>query len=381
MRILQICSARQLGGGEKHLIDLANALARRGHDVYAAVAPNSPLLHGLTALPQQNVWEIRLRNALDLPSALQLARFVRQHKIEIIHAHLARDYPLAAFAAMRNTCAQFIVTRHVLFQLNKLHKLMLARAARVIAVSAAVARSLCESHIVDEKKIVVILNGIDIDKFSGDEKRALKNDSLHGQRNANEAARLMVGTVGQLDSIKGHEDFVRAAALIAKHNLFVNFVIFGEDTSQGGEHRARLENLIVELKLEKRVRLAGWTNDVASMLRTFDVFVSASRNESFGLAIAEAMASGVAVVATMTEGAREIIEDNVTGKLVPVGDIEAMASAIDSLLADRHRRETFGTRACHAAREKFSLERMVAATEQIYREALKEAMNQVINER
>jgi glycosyltransferase involved in cell wall biosynthesis len=63
-------------------------------------------------------------------------------------------------------------------------------------------------------------------------KERAQNDSLHGQRNANEAARLLVGTVGQLDSIKGHEDFVRAAALIAKHNLFVNFVIFGEDTSQ-----------------------------------------------------------------------------------------------------------------------------------------------------
>jgi glycosyltransferase involved in cell wall biosynthesis len=90
------------------------------------------------------------------------------------------------------------------------------------------------------------------------------------------------------------------------------------------------------------------------MLRTFDVFVSASRNESFGLAIAEAMASGVAVVATMSEGAREIIEDNVTGKLVPVGDIEAMASAIDSLLANRHRRETFGARVSRCTRKIFA---------------------------
>lgn len=375
MRILQICSARQIGGGEKHLIDLANGLARRGHDLYAALRPNSALLPGLSTLPQQNIRQIHLRNALDLQSARQLSSFVREHKIEIVHAHLARDYPLAAFAAMRNARTKLIVTRHVLFPLNKLHKWTLARAAGVIAVSQAVARSLLDSRIVDKEKIVIVLNGIDINKFSGGEKRDSKNDSLHRHRNANEATRLLVGTVGQLDPLKGHEDFVRAAVLIHARKQFVNFVIVGEDASQAGEHRARLENLIAELNLEKCVRLAGWTNDVASVLRTFDVFVSASRNESFGLAIAEAMVSGVAVVATMTAGAREIIEDNVTGKLVPVGDIEAMAGAIDSLLADELARETFGARAQHAARENFSLERMVDATERVYRDALKQAPN------
>jgi len=379
MRILQICSARQLGGGEKHLIDLANALAGRGHDVYAAVAPNSTLQHELTALPKQNITRFPLRNALDLPCALQLAGFVREHNIEIIHAHIARDYTLAAFAAARNKSAQLIITRHVLFPLNKLHKLTFACVARVIAVSEAVARSLRDSGVVDKRKIVVVPNGIDIAKFSGEEEpHAFNNDSFHRQRSANEAT-LLVGTIGHLGSIKGHEDFVRAARLIAARRTNVNFIIVGEDKSRTGEHRARLENLIAELKLEARVRLIGWTNDVASVLCSFDVFVSAARSEPFGLAIVEAMASGRAVVATMSEGAQEIIEDNITGKLVPIGDIEAMASAIDSLLDDEHQRETFGARAQHAAREKFSLKRMVDATEQIYREAANEMMRRRMN--
>jgi glycosyltransferase involved in cell wall biosynthesis len=373
MRVLQICSARQLGGGEKHLIDLSNALARRGHDVYAAVAPDSPLLPELTALPQQNITQTPLRNALDLPSALQLTRFVRKHKIEIIHAHVARDYPLAAFAAARNIDTQFVLTRHALFPLNKLHKITLARAARIIAVSAAVARSLRDSRVVDTGKIVVVLNGIDTAKFGGIEAPAFNSNSFHQSRNSDEVA-LLVGTIGHLGFIKGHEDFVRAAALIAARRTNVKFLIVGEDKSRAGENRVRLEALIRELNLNARVRLGGWTNDAAAALRKFDVFVSAARSEPFGLAIVEAMASGTAVVATMTDGAREIVEDDVTGKLGPIGDIEAMASAIDSLLADKNQRETFGTRARLAARERFSLERMVDATEQIYREALQYAM-------
>ena len=369
MKILQICSARQLGGGEKHLIDLANALAVLGHDVYAAVAPNSPLIAKLTALPQQNIMQLRLRNALDLPSALQLARFVREREIEIIHAHIARDYMLAAFAAKRNAAAQLIIARHVLFPLNKLHKLTFARASRVIAVSQAVAHSLRDANVVDERKIIVVHNGIDINKFSSEEVSHPKGDLFHQALNARGTA-LLVGTIGHLGSIKGHEDFVRAAEIIVARRSDVNFVIIGEDKSRTGEHRVRLEQLIAELKLEACVHLVGWVDDVASVLREFDVFVSAARSEPFGLAIVEAMASGVPVVATMSEGAREIIEDNVTGKLVPVGDAEAMAQAIDSLLADKHQRETFGARAQLAARERFSLERMVNATEQIYKEAL-----------
>ena len=110
MRILHISSARSFGGGERHLADLANALVRRGHEVYAALRPRSPVREELTALPAENIFGLRLRNALDIRSARELARFVRAHRIEVVHAHVARDYPLAAMAAWRNRRAKLVVT-------------------------------------------------------------------------------------------------------------------------------------------------------------------------------------------------------------------------------------------------------------------------------
>ncbi|HVS20333.1 MAG TPA: glycosyltransferase family 4 protein [Pyrinomonadaceae bacterium] len=369
MRILQICSARELGGGEKHLADLANALARRGHDVHAALIPASPLLGELSALPTQNILELAMRNSLNARSALKLVRFVRENQIEIIHAHVARDYPLAALVAARAGGVPVVLTRHVLFPLKKVHRLTLRRVARVIAVSQAVADGLRGQRIFDERKIVVIHNGIDLEKFSRE-----GNDRVAAQAKARgNQNRLQVGAIGHIAPIKGHDDFIRAAAIVNSQRDDVDFIIAGEDKSRTGDHRRQIEELIDDLGLGERVRLSGWVNDVAQLLSTLDLFVSSARSEPFGLAIVEAMAAGVPVVATRSEGAREIIDADTTGKLVPIGDVEALAKAICELLADPTERANLSANARRAVSERFSLEQMVDATEQLYRQVLSES--------
>ena len=366
MKILQICSARELGGGERHFADLSNSLAARGHDVYAAVIPQSPLLPELRSLPRKNIFEIRMRNSLDVLSAIKLAGIVREFEIEVIHAHVARDYPLAAFASARSGNTPFVLTRHVLFPLNKIHKILLGRAAHVIAVSEAVAEALTKQGIFDPKKIATIHNGIDTKRFARVSSQSSDSSSLCGL-----SAPLIVGMAGHIAAIKGQEDFVRAAAIIAARRDDADFVIIGEDKSRRGENRAAIESLIAELGLTTRVHLVGWQDDVSQFLQEFDVFVSPSRSEPFGLAILEAMASGVAVVATASEGAIEIIEDGVTGRLVTIGDPESMAEAITNLLDDPATRERLSSNALQAVNQRFSLEQMVDATERLYGEVIK----------
>src|SRR3989440_1676254 len=238
MRILQICSAREIGGGERHLADLANALAQRGHEVFAALSPASPVRAGLRSLPSENIIELPMRNSLNLASAVKLSRFVREHQIEIVHAHLARDYPLAALATGRSQ-ARLVLTRHVLFPLNRIHKLTLRRTSRVIAVSQAVAEGLKVQGIFDPEKIVCIHNGIDVDRF------VKGREVAGGEQVANQ--RLRVGMVGHLAPIKGPEDFIRAAAVVCSRRDDVEFIIAGEDKSRNGEDRRRLETLIAEI--------------------------------------------------------------------------------------------------------------------------------------
>ncbi|MDQ3254932.1 MAG: glycosyltransferase, partial [Acidobacteriota bacterium] len=134
--------------------------------------------------------------------------------------------------------------------------------------------------------------------------------------------------------------------------------------------RARLAGLADELGIGDRVHFLGRRDDVPALLAALDIFVSASRSEAFGLAMVEAMVAGVPVIATATEGAREIITDNVTGRLVPVGNPEALADASLALIADVAMRARLTERARAMAIERFSIDRMIEATEQVYYEAV-----------
>jgi len=359
LKILQISSASSFGGGERYLADLTNALVERGHELYVAVRPHSPIPRHLH-LPSDRIVTLPLRNALDVRSAHQLDRFVRRNGIEIVHAHMARDYSLASYAARRNSKTKFVVTRHVLFQLNRLHRHTLARAARIIAVSNAVAHALRASGVVAEKQIAVIPNGIDVDRFS---RARASFDRVQFLRSMGLPVDcLLVGSIGELRTLKRHDDFIRAAAIVAARFPETHFVLAGV-----GEVRKQLETLVNELGLNERFYFLGWLDDAEKLLCAMDVFVSASETESFGLAIVEAMAAGTAVVATATEGAREVIEDQRTGILVPIGDVERIAESVINLLFDPEKRRAIATQSAQSAATKFSLTRMVDEVLTAYR--------------
>jgi glycosyltransferase involved in cell wall biosynthesis len=164
--VLQVSSARSLGGGERHLSDLARGLSERGSEIFVALPEGSPLRDGLAFLPARNVFTLPLRNALDAGSALKLARVARELEVDIIHAHVARDYTLAAFASRLAPRARLVLTRHVLFPLSRAHRLALSNVSRVIAVSGAVARTLRAGKVFAEDKIRVVENGVDVARFS-----------------------------------------------------------------------------------------------------------------------------------------------------------------------------------------------------------------------
>jgi glycosyltransferase involved in cell wall biosynthesis len=363
MRILQISSASSFGGGERYVVDLSNSLAERGHDVYVALRPHSPLTRFLQ-LPSANIKTVPLRNALDAQSARALARIVKEKKIDIVHAHMARDYSLAAYASRSQPRPKFVVTRHVLFSLNGIHRRTLARANRVIAVSNAVARQLSSQRLVPDHKIALVPNGIDVDRF------------IHAGENFDRKALfrtwdvpedcLLVGSIGELRKLKRHDDLIKAAKIVAGQVPDAHFVIAGVDTSPIGANRKELIELVKHLKLEDRVHFLGWLDDAEKLLCALDVFVSASETESFGLSIAEAMASGTAVVATRTEGAQEVVEDQVTGVLVDIGDVEGLANAIVELLKDSALRQSMCERSQASAQRRFTLSRMVDDIEKVY---------------
>lgn len=355
MRVLQICSARQIGGGEKHLVDLSNALQERGHEIFFALAPDSPVEKLLENVESKNVLLTKMRNALNVFAARRIARFVAQNNIEIIHAHIARDYPIAALAA-KISRKPFVLTRHVLFPLNRLQKYALQNVGGIIAPSKAIADALRRQNLFSSESIETIYNGIDLKHFA--------------PTNKEPTATFTVGTIGHLAPIKGHDIFVRAAAIIRQKRTDIRFIIVGEDKSKSGENRRALENLIAENNLQNHLELRGWTDDVRAILNQLDLFVSAARSEPFGLVIVEAMAAQIPVVATRSEGATEIIEDGTSGILVELENSENLAQAILDLADDPSHRNHLANGGRRRVEDCFSLEKMVAETEAFYRRVL-----------
>ena len=361
LNILQISSASSFGGGERYVADLTNALVARGHDVYVAVRTGSPLPRHLHLSPEK-ILTLPLRNALDVQSARALEKFVRRKAIDVVHAHMARDYSLASYAARRRG-TKFIVTRHVLFKLNRLHRQTLSRAVCVIAVSHAVARELRASQVVRSDQIAVIHNGIDVERIQKTCAELHRGMFLRtiGVPPGVTGNGYLVGSIGELRTLKRHDDFIRAAALVLKQFPETQFVLAGV-----GEMREQLEKLVAELRLTERFHFLGWLDDADKLLCAMDVFVSASETESFGLAIVEAMAAGTAGGATATDGAQEVIDDQTTGLLVPIGDVKRMAESVTNLLSDPEKRHRLATQSAQSVAKRFSLTRMVDEIEKIY---------------
>ena len=171
----------------------------------------------------------------------------------------------------------------------------------------------------------------------------------------------VVGNVAALVPHKGHRHLIEAAHLVVQEIPDARFVILGE-----GELRDQLERQVRDYRLEKHVLLPGFRTDVLGCIKSFDLFVMSSVTEGLGTSLLDAMACGKAVVATEAGGIPEVVDDQVTGMLVPPRNHQAMAAAIVRVLRDEALRRRMGGAGLARVRARFTVERMVAETAAVY---------------
>lgn len=362
MRILYISSASTFGGGERHVVDLAREMAGRGHEVFVALRPTNQWQDRFDFLGEDRIFHVSVRNSFGMMSANRIARFMRRNEVDLLHAHVARDY-LAAAVAARSAQSKLVITRHVMFPMKSFHRLALRNVDRAIAVSPAVVEHL--ERVFHKKKIVVIPNGTGFGE-GADDKREMAREFRELHSIPSDAP--LMTTLGELKPLKGQRDFVLAANEVIKEHDDAYFVVAGKDNTVDKKFRRELKRLVKILGLEERFVWLDWLDDISPLLAATDVFVSPSHSESFGLAILDAMAAGTAVVGTATDGARMLLGES--DALVPIKDPLELAVAIGRYLEDPERREADGARLAEKARSRFSLAAMCDATERLYREVL-----------
>lgn len=364
MRIMHVSSARTYGGGERHVVDLCRGLQARGHEVFAALRPTSVWQDRLDFLPDERKLFVSIRNSFGVLSAMRIAEFARDNKIEIIHAHVARDYVPVSIACLAANPAKFILTRHVLFPLKPFNRFALKNLSAAIGVSDAVGKEL--RAIFPKEKVRVVPNGLDIKNFTRRDPEELRREFREFHSIGPDVP--LVGTLGELKELKGQRDFVLAAQEIVKTVPECQFVIVGQDNSLDGHFRRELKRLAHVLGLENKFLWLDWLEDTAPFYSAIDVFSSPSESESFGLAILEAMARGKPIVATETEGAKQLLAK--CGRLTKINDPVDLAGGIVSVLADPKSAAAMGERARGTAAENYSLDQMLEQTEAVYKYVL-----------
>ena len=224
-----------------------------------------------------------------------------------------------------------------------------------VTVSRDLGRWLVEQVRVPARKVRTIYNGVDTGRFAPGDRAAAR----HALGIPEDWA--VAGTVGRLDPVKDQAGLIRAFAQTPNTGKSA-LVIVGD-----GPSRPQLEATVTELGLGERVRLLGEREDIPLILQSLDVFVLPSIGEGISNAILEAMATGLAVIATRVGGNVELVRDGITGRLIEPRRPEPLAGALTAYLGEPARAREHGAAGRQRAVGEFGLERMLAAYEALYR--------------
>lgn len=360
--IAHVLSSYGVGGQERVALDLAIGQKARGHDVSVislAPAPDGAMAQEF-AQAGITVGRVPKRGGLDPTLVPRLARELRRQRIDVVHTH--NPLPLIYGApAARLVGAAAIHTKHGINPGSRGHRLLRRAAAQLthafVAVSDTTEAQARAQHDAPASKITTIPNGIRLDRYAPDpEARAAARVEL-GLGDA-----WVMGTVGRLDQFKNQAMLVRAAAPLLSSN--VRLVIVGE-----GDARAEVEAAVAALPDPRWVVLTGRRMDVPKLVHAFDVFALSSKSEGLPLVVPEAMAAGLPIVATSVGGLPSVVDEGVTGLLVPV-DEAAFGAALRTLATDHARAKAMGEKAREVALARYSHDRMVDAYLALYARAL-----------
>lgn len=365
-RVVFLIRSLFFGGAERQLLTLVKGMNKAAFDISILCFYNGGELEAeflkagipIISLGKSGRWDI-------FPFFSKLFRILRDLQPEILHSYLSMSNILAVIAkGMAGKVKVIYGVRHAYMDLTKYDlltrlvykmEIWLSYFADLIIVNSYTGKS---NHIRNgfaSKKMMVIPNGIDTDQYHPSPAEGCDTrDRLGIPQNVQ-----VVGLVGRLDPVKDHATFLKAAAEVLQKKPDVKFICVGD----GDEvYRASLQNLAQDLGISDGIIFLTGQKNIRAVYNAMDILCSASIGESFSNAIAEAMACGVPCVVTDAGDSGILVGDY--GTVVPVGDVEKLASGLARMLdLSETERHTLGIKNRKRIEENFSVDRMVKRTE------------------
>jgi glycosyltransferase involved in cell wall biosynthesis len=380
-RVLFFDHTAKLGGGEIALLNLVKNLNRDRFTPIVLLGAQGPLVQRLSdagiethVLPLSgDVAETR-KDAIGagallnlkkifgvLKYAKNLARFIRENRIDLVHTNSLKSDILGGIAARR---AHVPVVWHVRDRIARdylpgpvvriFRVLCRIIPNQIIVNSNATALTLVSDPGRHGGRIHVVHDGTDVNPIP---------PATSASTNPNQP---LIGLVGRISPWKGQHIFLESAAIVAKKFPAAKFQIIGSPLFSEQEYEAQLRQQVIRLGIESRVEFTGFRTDVADLIARLDLLVHASTlGEPFGQVVIEAMSAGKPVVATSGGGVPEIVVDGQTGILVPMSDAPAMAAAIEKILGNPDLASQMGAAGHCRVVGKFSIQRTAQGVEDV----------------
>jgi glycosyltransferase involved in cell wall biosynthesis len=352
------------GGLERVVLDLVKLQHQQGYRCQVVcLFERGALAHELDALGIP-VHACGKRKGLDLAALSRARRLIRAHATDVLHTHNAVAHYLAVLASLGLGLGRIVNTRHGMGGMRRwdraemLYRVGLARTDIVTMVCEAAGNGAIEHRLVPRGKLRVVPNGLRVQDFAtvSPAARAHLRQVLGLPPQAQ-----LVGTVGRLNWAKDQASLIRAFRRVHEQLPDSALVLIGD-----GSLRPELEACAREEGVADAVHFLGDRNDVRELLQGLDVFALSSVSEGYSMALLEASATALPIVATDVGGNREIVRDGDTGCIVPPREVDALAQAILGLLCDPARAVRFGAAARAMVETRGSLEAVAARYAELY---------------
>ena len=354
MKVLLLTTHLNIGGVSVYTLNLAEGLKNKGIEVFVG-SSGGELVGKIQKLGIKHI-KFNMKTKFEfhpklVPALFTLDMVVKKYKIDIIHTQTRVTQVLGHFLSKKagiphvSTCHGFFKHKHVS------RRIFNAWGDYTIAISDAVKEHLVADFGLKEERVSLIYTGVDCDKFASIANPAHLNYPV-------------VGTVSRLSPVKGLKYLLFATKDLLRENPDIRLLLVGE-----GPAKSSLQSLAAKLGIEKNVFFASNTMDTQKFLSIMDVFVFYSLEEGLGLSLLEALAAEKPCVATAVGGIPSIIEDGVTGILVPPKDQDALKKAITRLLADKKLASSLAEKGKALVHRKFTLQKMVKEVINVYKKA------------
>lgn len=372
--VIQILPALNQGGVERGTIEIAETLQKAGIRNYV-ISEGGEMVSELTCLGIEHITlPVKTKNPFIMwLNSYRLARVFKERGASLVHVR-SRAPAWSVKWACNRIGIPFIATFHGMYGMKpkwfkKPYNRIMTEGRIVIAVSSFIWKHLINNYCVPVQKIRLIPRGADTNKFDMDHVSVEQIQKFAAEHDIS-ADKPVVTLVGRLSRIKGHNIVLDALKQMKHKEITLLFV----GSNPKGQYEEELKNKIADLPRGVDVKTFTVSGDKMPLVYALtDIVVQPTLvPESFGRSIAEAQAMGRVVIAANHGGACELISNNQTGFLIPVGDSQALGSALDNVLdMSITERQKIGKAALKLVRENFSIQRMCQRTLDVYKEVLK----------